>query len=185
MHKGFDLLIEAFRRAALPRARLVIVGEGASRSRLERITGDAAVSFTGFRDDAKDWFQAFDLFVSASRREPFGRVIIESLDAGTPVVATETQGPRDIAARYPIDLVPAGDVEALAGALRRAHGRPRARLSVDLVEFHVEHVMQSLLDAYRSVLRIGTAPATAEPAPRAEPNDPKTGARTSGAIRAA
>lgn len=150
--KGFDVLIEAFRRAALPEARLVIVGEGTERRRLERLAAGAPVTFMGFRHDAKDWFQACDLFVSPSRSEPFGRVIIEALDAGTPVIATDALGPRDISARHPIELVPAADVGALVGALRRAHGRPRARVSVDLGEYHIERVMQRLLAAYHSVL---------------------------------
>jgi glycosyltransferase involved in cell wall biosynthesis len=160
--KGFDVLIEAFRRAGLPDARLVIVGDGTERSRLSRRAEGSPVVFTGFRDDAKDWFQAFDLFVSASRREPFGRVIIEALDAGTPVIATDAEGPRDIAARYPIEVTPAGDVEALEAALRRAHGRPRARLSVDLSEFHVDRVTTALLEAYHGLLAPGTrSPRTA------------------------
>ena len=152
--KGFDVLIEAIRTARLPATRLVIVGEGSERSRLERLAADLPVTFTGFRDDAKDWFQALDLFVSASRSEPFGRVIIEALDAGTPVIASDAVGPRDIAARYPIELAPAGDADALASAIRRVHARPRARLQVDLGEFHVERVTDSLLGAYRQLLHL-------------------------------
>ena len=147
--KGFDVLIEAFRRAELPGAKLVIVGEGSERRRLEKLAADAPITFTGFRHDAKDWFQAFDLFVSPSRREPFGRVIIEALDAGTPVIATDALGPRDISARFPLDLVPAGDVDALVVAMRRASGRPRARVSADLGEFHVERIVPALLSAYQ------------------------------------
>jgi glycosyltransferase involved in cell wall biosynthesis len=165
--KGFDVLIEAFRRAALPETKLVIVGEGSERSRLERLAGDAPVRFMGFRHDAKDWFQAFDLFISPSRREPFGRVIIEALDAGTPVVATDALGPRDIAARFPLDLVPASDVDALVVALRRAHGRPRARISVDVTEFHVERVVADLLVAYRRLLLAEPAAVGARSATRA------------------
>lgn len=150
--KGYDVLIEAFRQAALPQARLVIVGDGRQRSQLERLAAGLPVVFTGFRDDAKDWFQAFDLFVSASRREPFGRVIIEALDAGTPVVATDADGPRDIAQRYPVEITAAADIGALVQALRRAHGRPRRRLEVDLGEFHVDRVTAALLDAYRRML---------------------------------
>jgi glycosyltransferase involved in cell wall biosynthesis len=152
--KGFDVLIEAFRSAWLPATRLVLVGEGSERSRLERLATGLPVTFTGFRDDAKDWFQAMDLFVSASRSEPFGRVIIEALDAGTPVIASDAVGPRDIATRYPIEVAPAGDVEALANAMRRVHGRPHARLQVDLGEFHVDRVTESLLDAYQQLLRL-------------------------------
>jgi glycosyltransferase involved in cell wall biosynthesis len=151
--KGFDVLIEAFRRAALPQARLVIVGDGGQRDRLERLAAGLPTAFTGFRQDAKDWFQAFDLFVSTSRREPFGRVIIEALDAGTPVIASDALGPRDIAVRYPIELTPAGDVDALSVALRCAQGRPRARVSADLSEFHVDTVTSSLVEAYEEVLQ--------------------------------
>jgi glycosyltransferase involved in cell wall biosynthesis len=150
--KGFDVLIEAFRQAALPQARLVIVGDGRQRSRLARLAAGLPVVFTGFRDDAKDWFQAFDLFVSASRREPFGRVIIEALDAGTPVVATDADGPHDIAKRYPVEITAAADVDELVQALRRAHGRPRTRLEVDLGEFHVDRVTAALLEAYVRML---------------------------------
>ena len=65
----------------LPRLSRPWAGEGSERARLERLATGLPVTFTGFRDDAKDWFQAIDLFVSASRSEPFGRVIIEALDA--------------------------------------------------------------------------------------------------------
>lgn len=146
--KGFDVLLEAVRRARLPNTRLVIIGDGHERARLQRRAAGLPVVFTGFRDDAKDWFQAMDLFVSASRREPFGRVIIEALDAGTPVIATDAAGPRDIAARYPIEITRAGDAESLAAALRRAYGRPRGRLAVDLAEFHVDRVRDQLLALY-------------------------------------
>ena len=110
------------------------------------------VYFTGFRNDAKNCFQAFDLFVSPSRREPFGRVIIEALDAGTPLVATDAQGPRDIARRYPIELMPTEDADALAQALRRAFERPRERLRLDLSEFHVDHITARILEAYRATI---------------------------------
>jgi glycosyltransferase involved in cell wall biosynthesis len=149
--KGFDVLVQAFEAAAIPNARLVIVGEGRERDRLQRLAGPKVV-LAGFRQDAKDLYQAFDLFVSPSRTEPFGRVIVEALDAGTPVIATDALGPRDIAQRFPIELVPIGDVDALATAMRCAAERPRERLTLDLSEFHVEHIAERMLDAYREVL---------------------------------
>jgi glycosyltransferase involved in cell wall biosynthesis len=149
--KGFDVLIRAFTAAALPNARLVIVGEGRQRGRLERMAG-ANVALAGFRGDVKNLYQAFDLFVSPSRIEPFSRVIIEALDAGTPVVATNAQGPRDIARRFPIELVPVSDVAALAEALRRAGAGPRRRLALDLSEFNVQSIVARMLEAYTEVL---------------------------------
>ena len=139
-------------------ARLVIVGEGRQRGRLARLAGPR-VSFAGFREDAKDLCQAFDLFVSPSRIEPFGRVIVEALDAGTPVIATDALGPRDIARRFPIEIVPRNDVGKLAEALRRAASRPRERLSLDLAEFEVRSIAARMLDAYAEVLAAREAAA--------------------------
>jgi len=149
--KGFDVLIRAFGEANLPGGRLAIVGDGRERARLEALAGPG-VTFTGYRPDAKALFQAFDAFVSPSRSEPFGRVIVEALDAGVPVIATEALGPRDIARRFPVELVPIDDVAAMAGALRRVAGQPRQRLALDLSEFHVERVAERLVAAYREVL---------------------------------
>lgn len=149
--KGFDILIRAFERAGIPGSKLAIVGEGRARGQLEAL-GRGRVRFTGFRDDAKDCFQALDLFVSPSRYEPFGRVIVEALDGGTPVIATDALGPRDIARNYPIELVPGGDIDAMASALRRAGERPRERLDVDLSEFHIDRIVERMLFAYRRLL---------------------------------
>ena len=118
------------------------------------------MSFAGFREDAKNLCQAFDLFVSPSRIEPFGRVIVEALDAGTPVIATDALGPRDIARRFPIEIVPRNDVGALADALRRAATRPRETLSLDLAEFEVRGIAARMLDAYAEVLAAREAAAS-------------------------
>lgn len=150
--KGFDVLIRAFRQAGLPGAKLAIVGEGRSRPALERL-GAGEVVFAGYRNDAKDCFQAFDLFVCPSRYEPFGRVIVEALDGGVPVIATDALGPSDIARRYPIKLVPVGDVSALATALRHAFESSPQRIDVDLSEFHIDRVVERTLQAYRRLLR--------------------------------
>ena len=132
--KGCDLLIEAFRRANLPDARLVIVGDGPERDALER-SAPLNVVFAGFRADARNLFQVFDLFVSPSRDEPFGLVFLEALDAGAPIVATRSQGALALLPGHPAELVDIDDADALAGALRRAHAQRRPRYDADLSRF--------------------------------------------------
>ena len=155
--KGFDLLLQAFAEAQLPQATLVIVGDGSERGSLQRLAGNN-VRFAGFRRDVKDLYQAFDLFVCPSRYEPFGRVIAEALDGGVPVIACESQGPRDIARRYPIDLVPVDDVASMAAALRRHHAAGRRRIESDLSEFSLERTAARMEQAYWAVL---SSPAAA------------------------
>jgi glycosyltransferase involved in cell wall biosynthesis len=149
--KGFDLLIAAFERAALPNARLVILGEGRERARLTRAAG-ARVALPGFHQDVKDDYQAFDLFVCPSRREPLGRVVLEALDAGVPIVATAADGPAELLGRYGGDLVPLGDVAALAAQLRQHYDARTPPTRHDLSAYHIDTVARETLGAYESLL---------------------------------
>jgi glycosyltransferase involved in cell wall biosynthesis len=149
--KGFDVLIEAFKRASLPGARLVILGEGRERKRLERLLAPS-IALPGFRSDVKDCYQAFDLFVSPSRSEPLGRVILEALDAGTPVVAAATLGPSEILAKYPGDLFPIGDAHALAALLRRHHAARTPHTRHDLSPYFIENVARETFAAYLELI---------------------------------
>jgi glycosyltransferase involved in cell wall biosynthesis len=162
--KGFDVLLQAFRRADLPGARLVIVGEGRERRSLQRMAGERVV-FTGFRRDVKDLYQAFDLFVCPSSYEPFGRVIAEALDGGVPVVASDALGPRDLARRYPIEIVPGRDVDRLASALRSAAARGRVRVGNDMSEFALDRIVERTEDVYRTLLLAKAAGTATDGAP--------------------
>lgn len=156
--KGFDVLVRAFRAAAVPRSKLAIIGHGRELGRLRRLAG-SDVRVTGFRRDAKQCLQALDVFVCPSIREPFGRVIIEALDAGTQVIAADVPGPRDIARRLPLRLFPAGDAAALATALRGIE-RPTHRARPDLSAFAVDAIKARVESAYAEIIADRSAVAT-------------------------
>jgi glycosyltransferase involved in cell wall biosynthesis len=99
--KGFDRLIDAFARLANVSAHLVIIGDGPDRAKLEeqarRLGVADRVRFEGYLADSSSWLARADLFVSSSRWEGFGHVIVEAMAAGAPVVAVDCpHGPRDI-----------------------------------------------------------------------------------------
>ncbi|GAJ28100.1 glycosyltransferase [Acidomonas methanolica] len=116
--KRFDLLIEAFRHAGLPGARLILFGAGPEESRLRGLA-DSGVIFGGYRADLPGDLAGLDGFVLPSRREPFGLVLLEAMAARLPVCATGAGGVTDILAEAPDCLVPPEDVGALAEGLRR------------------------------------------------------------------
>ncbi len=150
--KGLDILIEAFRAADLRGARLVILGEGRERRRLQRLLGPN-MSMPGFRKNIKDYYQAFDLFVCPSRREPLPLVMLEAFDAGVPVVASTADGCRELIEEYSGDLFPVGDVAALAAILRRHAAARRQRLvRPDLTPHFIENVDRSIMEVYRTLL---------------------------------
>jgi glycosyltransferase involved in cell wall biosynthesis len=112
------------------------------------------VQLVGFRSNIKEYYQAFDLFVCPSRREPLGRVVLEALDAGAPVVATATDGPTELLERHGGDLVPVGDVAALATQLQRHCQARTARRAHDLSAYHIDTVAHQTLEAYERLIVI-------------------------------
>jgi len=149
--KGLDTLIEAFRAADLRNARLVILGEGRERRRLQRLLGPN-MAMPGFRKNVKDYYQAFDLFVCPSRREPLPLVMLEAYDAGLPVIASTADGCRELVEEYSGDLFPIGDVAALAAMLRRHAAAPRRRFTFDLSPHFIDNVNRTIIDVYRELI---------------------------------
>lgn len=125
--KDFPTLIRAFERVRATRSgRLVILGEGPERARLEALVRelglDDDVELHGFADNPYAFFANATAFVLSSRWEGLPTVLIEALSCGAPVIATDCpSGPREILAegRYG-RIVPVGDVGALASALDAA-----------------------------------------------------------------
>ena len=97
------------------------------------------VRFLGFREDIPALLQAVDFVAHTSvSPEPFGRVIVEGMLAGKPVVATRAGGACEIVEDGVTGfLVPPGDASGLARTLRRLIEEPllAARLGLAAREF--------------------------------------------------
>jgi len=124
--KDFESLLRAFAvvRASVD-ARLLILGEGPERPRLESLvaelglTGD--VDLPGWVGNPYPYMAGADLYVLSSRWEGLPTVLIEALFCGLRIVATDCpSGPREIldGGRFGA-LVPVGDPGALAAAILR------------------------------------------------------------------
>jgi len=129
--KGQTTLIEAFAslRHALPGARLVLVGDGPDRDTLtkqvEALGLAPAVLFAGHVGDAAPFYAAVDVLAVPSRNEGMGRVIIEAMAAGVPVVASRVGGIPDLVTDGETGLlVPPSDPELLRLALLTLANQP-------------------------------------------------------------
>lgn len=149
--KGFDTLIEAFKRAQLPDSKLVIFGAGRERAALERLCAPG-ISLPGFKPAVKDYYQAFDLFVCPSRREPLPYVLLEALDAGVPIVASNASGNAELLESFDGDLFPVEDVAALSALLRRHRAAPPSRTHQDLSAYLLDTVVSQTEAAYRTLI---------------------------------
>jgi glycosyltransferase involved in cell wall biosynthesis len=124
LEKDFSTLIRAFAHQGLRRrARLMILGEGEQRGKLENLIAELdlgeAVELPGFVKNPFAFMARSALFVHSSFQEGFGNVIVQAMAVGTPVVATNCRsGPAEILedGRYG-RLVPVGVVEAMSQAI--------------------------------------------------------------------
>lgn len=141
--KGFDLLLDAFARAQLADARVVIVGsgpeEGALRDRAARLGIAERVHWLGHRRDVPEIMAACEVMVLSSRNDGMANVMLEAMAVGTPVIAAAISGVRRAlgpATGRPLAgwIVAADDAVALADglvevadALRSGGGDPERR----------------------------------------------------------
>ena len=129
--KGFATLIRAFAlvTAQVP-CRLVIVGEGRERKRLERLIRGLGlterISLPGWLENPFALMARASLFVVSSTYEGFSRVLVEAMACGCPCVSTDCPaGPAEILGNGEYGaLVPVGDVSALADAMYRVLEQP-------------------------------------------------------------
>ena len=138
---------------------------GEHRARVERLISEherlrGRVHLTGWLTDVAPLLSSLDIFVSASHTESFGLTMVEAMASGRPVVATATEGAREIIEDGVTGLlVPVGDAEALAaaitGLLEDAQERKRlgARASeVARERFSLDRMVEATEQVYREVL---------------------------------
>lgn len=98
--KGMDLVVPAFARvrAKYPNTRLIVVGDGSLRERMQQQAQELGctdgIEWTGRQpqDQLFDWYDRMDIVLMPSRSEGFGLTAIEAMANGCVVVASRTGG---------------------------------------------------------------------------------------------
>lgn len=170
--KGQQEFLKAAARVSSqqPNAYFIIAGMDHSRANNNRIEIEQQVQQLGLAhrvklvswlDDIAQLYCALDVFVSSSRTESFGLAIAEAMASSTAVVATETEGAREIIQAGETGvLIPIGDVANLATALmellkdkdRRIQMGEAAQRAV-ATRFGVERMIDETEEIYRAVIQ--------------------------------
>ena len=131
-NKGHDKAIRAL--AALPDARLLVVGGGPERGRLEALARSLGVArrvrFAGVlrQDQLRSWYSASDALVLASSREGWANVLLEAMACGTPAVASDVGGTAEVlTCRAAGLLLPENSAAGIVRAVAALRADPPAR----------------------------------------------------------
>ncbi len=99
-NKGVDILIQAAAKLSpdiLEKITMIaIIGEGPQREKLEKMVTlqglSKVIKFCGAQKSAARLLKAFDIFVLPSRKEGMPFAILEAMQAGLPIIATDVGG---------------------------------------------------------------------------------------------
>ncbi|MFQ3617806.1 MAG: glycosyltransferase family 4 protein [Cyanobacteriota bacterium] len=167
--KGQHVLIEAL-AACPPQVAAVLVGEDLFgeedyakqlRQQIEALGLGDRVRFLGFQSDVISLMHACDLIAHTSTApEPFGRVVVEGMLCGRPVVAANAGGVTELIEPERTGwLTPPGNSAALAAAIRQCFERPveanRRAIAAQTAasqRFHLDHVNAEIHTQLRRVM---------------------------------
>jgi glycosyltransferase involved in cell wall biosynthesis len=148
-----------------PNAYFFVVGVDHSRANsnhghlqqlIEKLQLAERVRLVGWFEGLEELYSALDVFVSASHTESFGLAIAEAMATGMAVVATETEGARELIETGETGtLVPIGNVdklaEAVAALLRDKNERERLGMAAQrhaVASFSVERMVAETEEIY-------------------------------------
>jgi len=164
-HKGLQELLGAFARLpadGVP-AALLLVGDGSMRDMLGRaVAADPRIRWPGRLTGTAllDAYVAADMFVLASRFEPWGLVVNEAMAAGLPVIATERVGCVDdlvlegetglmVPAESPAELAAAMEALLIDQTVRGNMARNARNLIAD---WTLENEAEIMIDSWKRLL---------------------------------
>jgi glycosyltransferase involved in cell wall biosynthesis len=163
--KDLGSLLDAFAfvRRRVPSARLVIVGDGPERQRLEaraeREDLAGSVAITGYRSDVRALLPAADVYASSSISEGVSLTILEAMATGVAVVATSVGGTPEILSDGTGGLlVPSRDPVRMATAIVSLAKDPRRRSALAAAarrrleaSFTIDRMVDDYARSYRSL----------------------------------
>lgn len=132
--KNFTMLIEMMKEFVkiCPKALLVLVGSGPDKKNYEsRILNYGLEKYVTIESDVQDlpsFLKSFDLFVSSSNYEGWGRAIVEAMAAGLPVVMTDVGLAGEVVRNGENGIVvPVGNQDAMFAACMEMYQEPEKR----------------------------------------------------------
>jgi len=163
--KGHRYLIEAAGKivSSRPDTTFVFLGDGELLDELKNMASisgiEENIKFLGWRQDVAEVMSIFDVFVLPSLNEGMGRVLVEAMALGKPIVASDIGGIPDLV----VDgengyLVPVGDVEVLAARIRTLLDDPGKREKMGNAgqryadKYSLEEMMKKIDRLYRELL---------------------------------
>jgi glycosyltransferase involved in cell wall biosynthesis len=163
--KGIDIFLQAIAiiKNKLDNTQIIIIGDGPERKNLEQLIDSLKlnhiITLAGYIPNAKNIIPAFDLIVSPSKKEGLPYAILETMQAGIPIIATKVGGiPSVIKHEKNGVLIEPNDPDMLAQAIKKylqnkkAFATYAANAKKDILKYSDKNMIKETTALYQSLL---------------------------------
>ena len=153
-HKGQLQIIELAQmtRETFPEICFLLVGSGKDMGQFKQLTqGLNNIEFVGQKENVGDYLAAFDLFIFPSRHEGLGSVLLDAMDFGLPIIASNVGGIPEII-KHGVNgiLVDLNSLDDYYNALKSLFSdtKMRSRMQQSNIEKGKEFSVKTMTDQY-------------------------------------
>ncbi len=151
--KGLDTALRALGGLKDQEWTLDVIGDGPQRTELESLIAELGlkerIAFHGFRDDVEDWMIHSSCLLFPSNQEGMGLAVLEAVNVGLPVLASDLEPLRPLASG---PLIPPGNVYAWRKAIEKVlDGEPASPLLAERLPAF-EDTVRGTEEFYKEVL---------------------------------
>ena len=157
LHKGFDLLIEAFHLFAQQDSdwKLDIVGEGVEeelyKSLIQKYHLEDRVFIHPFTNNIQDYYSKAQVYVLSSRWEGFGLVLVEAMAHGLPVISSDLPTSKEIMGDFAL-YFKNGDIKELAQKLEAATQLDWEKESEEALRIANRFCINQIIEKWKQVI---------------------------------
>lgn len=157
LHKGFDLLIEAFRIFAEQDKEwtLDIVGEGVEepiyRKMIKEYQLEDRIHIHPFTNHIQEYYSKAQVYVLSSRWEGFGLVLVEAMAHGLPVISSDLPTSQEIMGDFGM-YFSVGDVKGMARQMKQATLMDWQEKSEQALQLTVQFKIETIINQWKQLI---------------------------------
>lgn len=162
IHKGQKVILSLAKivEKSHPQIHFLLVGGGSDEAMLRDMAKDLSnVTFEGFVNNVNDYIASFDMFLFPSRNEGLGSTLLDVMNIGVPIVASEVGGIVDIIKHNQNGILfDIADIKTLENIVIDLYNDKYKRekfvinAKQDIQNYSVESMAKSYIELYKSVI---------------------------------
>ena len=146
--KGFDIIIESFKKLEFNDAFLLLIGNGHDEYKSHL---DKNIILLDHQDNVADYLSIFDCYISASRWETFGIALVEAMSFNLPIITSVHEGNKEWIYDFDVDIFQNDNVSDLSMKMMNIYKKKPIKKKYNLDRFNYSKICDEILEFYKII----------------------------------